>query len=248
MRSFGVGGRIPRLGGQRRDGWTFQPLPKTIARYILRVSGAHQPALLLLSITVFALSAVPLEIQRRVVNDAFRGGAAGPIVWLAISYLCVALLEGGVKLVLNIYRGWVSETAVLDLRRAVSVLAARAGHEAGGREGDGTRMSMVLSEAAPIGGFVGISISEPLLQAGIVASVFGYLVYLHPAMAVICAVAMSLQMVFVPVMQSAINRRVAGSVETLRRVGDDIVGAPAGEARKVALHESHTFVTEQQQL
>ena len=39
---------------------------------------------------------------------------------------------------------------------------------------------MAVAEAEPIGGFVGMAISEPLLQAGILVSVIGYMTYLEP--------------------------------------------------------------------
>lgn len=63
---------------------------------------------------------------------------------------------------------------------------------------EGTAASMVLSEVEPIGGFAGISISEPLLQAGVLVSVFGYLFFLEPRMALLCGLAFSPQLVFVP--------------------------------------------------
>ena len=44
---------------------------------------------------------------------------------------------------------------------------------------------MTLSEAEPIGAFVGSSVSEPLLQGGILISVFAYMVYLQPMMALV---------------------------------------------------------------
>jgi len=39
---------------------------------------------------------------------------------------------------------------------------------------------MAVAEAEPIGGFVGMAISEPLLQAGMLMSVIGYMAYLEP--------------------------------------------------------------------
>jgi len=205
-------------------------LPPTIFSYILRIGGRHQIALLALSVIVFALSTVPLEIQRRIVNDAIRNGAVDPILWLALAYFGVALLEGGIKLVLNIYRGWVSEMAVLDLRRVVAALTP---HAASGPDPDnaqGTEISMILSEVEPIGGFAGISISEPLLQTGVLLSVFGYLVFLQPMVALLCALAFSPQLVFVPLMQRAINRRSGERIETLRSLGGTIVDARAHAA------------------
>lgn len=197
-------------------------LPPGIIGYILRVSGRHQLGLLLLSVAVFLLSAVPLEIQRRIVNDTLRKGAIDTILWLAVAYLGVAMLEGALKLVLNIYRSWVSETAVLDLRHTITRLTADMGNEPAPAVTEGTEISMVLSEAEPIGGFVGISVSEPLLQVGVLTSVFGYLVYLQPTMAILCGAAIATQMLFVPLMQAAINRRAAERIQTLRSVGDSI--------------------------
>jgi ABC-type multidrug transport system fused ATPase/permease subunit len=212
-------------------------LPPTVYAYINGVSARHQIPLVLLSITVFLLSVVPLETQRRIINDAIKTQSVSAIVWLAVAYLCVALLEGAVKLGLNIYRSWVSEMVVLDLRRRVAALppnglnqreAPATGHA------EGTAVSMVLSEVEPIGGFAGISISEPLLQAGVLVSVFGYLFFLEPSMALLCAAAFSPQLVFVPWMQRAINRRSGERIETLRNIGGDIVGATGADKHGAA--------------
>ena len=70
-------------------------LPRTIIGYVLRNSGRHQLGLAALSVAVFGLSAVPLELQRRIVNDAIKSGATATIFWLAAAYAGVALLEQG---------------------------------------------------------------------------------------------------------------------------------------------------------
>ena len=40
---------------------------------------------------------------------------------------------------------------------------------------------MILDEVEPIGGFIGVSVSEPLLQGGILVSVIGYMLFLEPS-------------------------------------------------------------------
>jgi ABC-type bacteriocin/lantibiotic exporter with double-glycine peptidase domain len=195
-------------------------LPKTIMGYVLQQSGIHQVALALLSVAVFALSAVPLELQRRIVNDAIGSGAVRTIFLLALAYAGVALLEQGFKLVLNVYRAWVSETAVRALRRKLHV--QRADVAAATTENTGVEIAMIVQEAEPIGGFVGTSISEPLLQGGILASVIGYMIYLEPWMAVLCPLFFLPQLVFVPLMQWAINRRAEARIRTMREVSSGI--------------------------
>jgi ABC-type bacteriocin/lantibiotic exporter with double-glycine peptidase domain len=200
-------------------------LPRTIMGYVLQASGLHQIALALLSVAVFALSAVPLELQRRIVNDAIGSGAVRTIFLLALAYAGVAILEQALKLVLNVYRAWVSETAVRALRRTLHVQRADLATDMSSPGITGVEIAMIVEEAQPIGGFVGVSISEPLLQGGILASVIGYMIYLEPWMAALCPLFFLPQLVFVPLMQWAINRRAAARIRTMREVSSGIAGA-----------------------
>jgi len=210
-------------------------LPRSIFGYVLRTSGKHQLGLGALAAGVFLLTSVPLEIQRRIVNDAVKNGATSTIVWLAVAYAGVALLEQALKLALNVYRGWVSEDAVRTLRRTLREAGLHEpAHRDVGREAKseanqdddsetGTHAAMVVSEAEPIGGFVGMAISEPLLQIGTLVSVIGYMTSLEWWALALSAAFLLPQLLFVPALQHAINRRAAERVTTLRHVGGDIV-------------------------
>ncbi|HSH99532.1 MAG TPA: ABC transporter ATP-binding protein [Reyranella sp.] len=198
-------------------------LPQTMMGFVLRCSGRHQVALALLSAGVFGLSSVPLELQRRIVNDAIQNGATATILWLAIAYAGVGLLEQGLKFALNLYRAWVSEDAVRGLRRTLEDVQEEGGQQAGGSDTAGTHTAMAVAEAEPIGGFVGMAISEPLLQVGILASVVGYMAYLEPWALALSAAYLIPQALFVPTMQRAINRRAEKRIKVLRRVGGDII-------------------------
>lgn len=209
-------------------------LPRTIIGYVIGKSGVHQLGLAALSAAVFGLSAVPLELQRRIVNDAIRDGSIRTILWLAAAYAGVAVLEQGFKLSLNVYRGWVSEDAVRTLRRTIHAAGIPVDGQAAvaaDSEQAGTHAAMVVAEAEPIGGFVGMAISEPLLQVGILMSVIGYMAYLEPWTLALCAAFLLPQMLFVPPMQQAINRRAGARITTMRELSGGIVdtGAPAEE-------------------
>src|SRR6185295_1325607 len=86
----------------------------------------------------------------------------------------------------------------------------------------GTHTAMAVAEAEPIGGFVGMAISEPLLQIGILVSVVGYMAFLEPWTLLLSAAFLIPQALFVPPMQGAINRRAEKRIRVLRRVGGDI--------------------------
>jgi len=153
---------------------------------------------------------------------------------LCAAYAGLALVAGGLKMGFNVYRSWVSERAVRALRRTVPDLGAawRIDHRVDSRH-EGVSISIVLAEAEPVGGFVGMSLSEPLLQCGILATVFAYMLYLQPWMAVFSFVLFALQLAFVPRMQRAINRFAARRIQTLRAVGGEMIDDWAGGAAPV---------------
>ena len=212
-------------------------VPRTLMSFVWRVSGWHQLVLIGMSGLVLLIEIAPLEIQRRVVNDAFKGGAFEPILALVGAYMAVTVAEGVLKLVLNIYRNWLGESAVRWLRQAVFEVAHGNGNRPVAAETEGIQLSIVLDEAEPVGGFVGVSVSEPVLQVGVLVVVTAYLIYLQPVMALVMAGVFIPQVLFVPVMQAAINRRIAHRVLLLRGLSTGIVGA--GGARDADGAQQH---------
>jgi ABC-type multidrug transport system fused ATPase/permease subunit len=199
-------------------------LPATIFRYVFAVSWRHQIALLILTVVTFLLEVVPLEIQRRVVNDLVKQRSFALVLTLCAAYAGAVLVQGGTKLALNVYRGWVGENATRDLRRHVLAYLRVARDIAPGPEARGVGAAMIVGEVEPIGGFVGSSISEPLLQAGILLSVLAYIVHLDRWMAAAAFGLFLPQLLFVPLMQAAINRRAGARVWILRQLGVSAVG------------------------
>ena len=96
-----------------------------------------------------------------------------------------------------------------------------------GSEARGVGAAMLVGEVEPIGGFVGSSLSEPLLQAGILLSVLAYIVHIDRWMAVAAFTLFLPQLVFVPLMQGAINRRAGARVWVLRQLGVSTVDTRA---------------------
>jgi ABC-type bacteriocin/lantibiotic exporter with double-glycine peptidase domain len=206
-------------------------LPRNIFRFVLGTSGLHQLLLMILTVTVFLIEIVPLELQRRVVNDLVKHREYRLVVMLCAAYAGVVLAHGGLKLILNVYRGWVGERATRDLRLRIRVLLEHAS-VAAAPEAQGVEVSMIVAEVEPIGGFVGSSISEPLLQVGVLASVLAYMTHLDPWMALSALALFLPQLVFVPLMQRAIIRRTGSRVQVLRGLSVSIVTPEYNETQR----------------
>ena len=200
-----------------------EELPGSLFRYVLATSGTHQLLLLVLTVSVFLLEIVPLELQRRIVNDLVKNRPYRWVVILCAVYAGVVLVQGGTKLVLNVYRGWVGERAVRDLRRRIHAVIEAPTTSSPEAEAQGIAVSMIVAEVDPIGGFVGGAVSEPLLQGGILVSVLAYLVHLDPWMALGAFALFVPQFLFVPLLQAAVNWRAGARVRILRQLGIDVI-------------------------
>src|SRR5882724_4284038 len=201
-------------------------MPKSLYDFIWKQSGRQQVWLCLLTLLVVPLSAVPLELQRRIINDALGARNARTLLLLCGLYLLTILLQGGLKYLLNIYRGRVVENVIRSLRSIIHRYCRPTDDETGpGHEfvDRGGMVSMVASEAEKLGGFVGESISTPLLHAGTALSVLGYLVWVQPFIASFAVVIYLPQLIIVPSTQRVINRFARSHAKVVRKMGDHIV-------------------------
>jgi ABC-type bacteriocin/lantibiotic exporter with double-glycine peptidase domain len=185
----------------------------------MRLSAGDQIWLCLLSLGVAFLDTVPLELQRRIVNRAIKEGNLRAIMMLALFYALVVLVQGLLKYASNMYRAWVSEHAVRTLRSHINAIENRHAGEAE----QGVKVSMVLAESEPIGSFVGDSVSEPVLHAGILLGVTGYLIYLQPLIALVLAGVFVPQFIYIPLIQRIINKRAKTRISVLRQASAGVI-------------------------
>ena len=155
-------------------------MPKNLYAYIWQTSRREQIALCILTVVVSFLTAAPLELQRRIVDNALPERQLSLLFLLGAAYLAVLVVQGGLKYGLNLYRGRLIEKITRKLR--LTIYAKTRPREASGSVQHGREpaeagaiVSMVASEAEDLAGFVGDSFSFPLMQGGTAAFVIGYL-------------------------------------------------------------------------
>ena len=199
---------------------------KGLYGYIWATSGRAQVLLALLSVFICLLDLVPLELQRRIVNDAIKRAEFTLMAWLCGAYVVTALMQGLAKLTWNFYRNSVGEATSRRLRLETFGAALR--HpEPDATTKEGVGISIILSEADPVGLFVATSVSEPVLHGGVLVSVFAYLLYLQPWMALVALALFVPQCAFVPLVQNAINLRTASRIGVMRQLSAALVAETA---------------------
>ena len=205
-------------------------MPRTLFGFVRRVSAWSQLWVACLAVAVFILNTAPLEMQRRILNAAVLDGDVKRVLVLAVIYAGIVLSEDLVKLLMNVYRGWIGEKAVRVLRLTASALVDSMPRQRDNAGIQGVEISLILPEPEPIGGFVGVVVSEFVLQAGTLLSAFAYMFFMQPVLAFTCLLIFLPQLVFVPLMQAAINRRVQARIKVLREASVDVLAPQRGEA------------------
>ena len=218
-----------------------EPLPELPARmysFVWRVSGPQQVRLCLLTALVFPLSMAPLELQRRIVNCVVTDRSVDLLLALGAVYLGVVLLQGTLKYVRNFYLGRVAEGVIRRLRTRV---ARSLQAETPQADELGTRVSMIAAETERLGGFVGESMAQPLLSAGVLLSVAGYMLWTDPLVA-LTAFAFFVPIVFVaPWLQRAINRHARARTEGMRELSDRVSGGEGADAGALEPSIGHLY-------
>jgi ABC-type multidrug transport system fused ATPase/permease subunit len=229
---------------------------RSLYRYVWRMSGWHQGWLSLLAALVAGLSMAPLELQRRIVNNAIGGEDLRLLGLLAGVYLAVVVLQTGLKYLLRVGQGWVSESAIrytrrhlLAIHRGRRTVAApggacgdRAGRHDGPRERDGSNeggraVSIIGAEVEQLGGFVGEAVAEPLVTGGMILAILGYMFVVEPVLAAACLVFFVPQAIGVPMIQRIVNRFVERRIGLLRDFGEQV--AVVGAVRGAGLGSEH---------
>lgn len=211
-------------------------------RYVWRVSAPQQVRLCLLTALVAPLAMAPLELQRRMVDEAIGEADFNLLATLGGLYLAVILLHGGLKYVRNLYQGRIAEGVVRLLRLRVTREADEDGaREEDGEEGGaqrGSLVSMAAAEAEQLGGFVAESLAGPLLQLGTLTAVLGYMFWIEPGVAALAVGLFLPSMTLVPLIQNRINRHIERRTQLLRALGDGIADAD-DEGEDDDTHDEH---------
>ena len=228
-------------------------MPQSVYRYIFRYSKVQQVGVILLTLCLLPMAPIPLELQRRLLDDAVADKDVDLLIWLAILYIGALLLASGLKLAMRIQRELISARIVHALRRSVyyhiytvtppSLLQASA-------KGDdvvdeGAVVSMLSSETEKLGGFAGAAISGPLLQIGTLCVVLGYMFYIEPLVATIALALYSPQFVIVPIFQARLNRLAGEKAITVRTLGNFIVDNAEPDLLNRPPPEGFTTLTDQ---
>lgn len=212
-----------------------------LAAYVWRMSGWHQIVACGVAGLVAALTVVPVDLQRRLIDEAIGGRDRRLLLMLGAVYLGVVLLTGALKYALRVYQGWLSESAIRYTRRHLAGLMARR-HERRDAEEGGDAVTVLGPEVERVGGFVGTGFSNPVTDGGMVLAILGYMIVVQPVVALASMALLMPQLVVAPWLQRKVNRLVEERVPLMRSLGERVSsGGDAVDPAAMAPHLDRVF-------
>ncbi len=230
-----------------------QYMPSSVYRYIFDKSHKQQIVVIALTLSLLPLAPIPLELQRRMLDDAIANSDTDLLLKLAMYYLLALLVAAGLKLIVKILRERISARIVYNLRNSVyyyiyTVLPPsklKKQTESDDMVDEGAVVSMLSSEVEKLGGFSGSAISGPLLQIGTLISILCYMFWVEPLVATIALGLYSPQFFIVPWFQARLNRLAANKAVKVRELSAFIVENAEDDLMGKAPPQGFLSVTDQ---
>ncbi len=193
-----------------------------------------------MTLALFPLLYLTLELPKRIINDAIGAPQGMVEVWgreiaqlpflmlLCGVFLLAVLVHGLMKMYINTRKGILSERLLRRLRYIMIARMLRFPAPYFERVSQGELVSMVTSEAEPMGGLMGDAVAQPVLQAGQMLTILAFLFLQSFAFGLAACALIPLQAWLIPRLQRQINQLNKARVIEVRALAAEIGESAAG--------------------
>ncbi|MCP4769505.1 MAG: ABC transporter ATP-binding protein [Gammaproteobacteria bacterium] len=226
----------------------------SLFKYILNHSKKDQILLVLISLSSLPLVYVTLELPKRIINLLEGTGTDYPdtifgyelndlryLLLLSFAFLLVVACSGGLKYLLNVYRGSLGEHLLRRLRFELyrRILLFPMPHFK--RVSSGELIPMITAETEPLGEFIGESFTLPVFQGGTLLT-YLFFIFQQDVLLGFAAIALyPFQLIVIPRLQKHVNTLAKERVTVARnlagRIGETISGIEEVHANDTSHYE-----------
>ncbi|WP_170560851.1 ABC transporter transmembrane domain-containing protein [Ruegeria atlantica] len=191
-------------------------------RAIWRASAGRQIILIVLSIAIAGLAAVPLEFQRDIINHLTSDDVGtDKLLYLGAGMMSVIVLSLALKWLLGYRAGTLGEDLIRMIRQRL-LRRAEDINVSGETVRKGTMTTAISAESEELGKFAGGAFSDPVVQIGTLISVIGYISSTQPGLGMIAFSMIVPQIIIVLISQRKVNVFIAERVRILRGATDKL--------------------------
>lgn len=215
-------------------------MEKSLFQFIWKYSKRNQLMLLAVTLMTFPILYLSLELPKRIINDAIGGTGEDIVVWgvtlnqtqfllaLCIGFLLSVLVNGLLKMRLNTMKGVLAERLLRRFRFQLLTRILRFPRPYFRTTSQGELVSMVTSEAEPMGGLMGDMLSQPVFQAGQMITILAFLFAQSFWFGMASVALIPLQAWIIPKLQRQINQLNKARIQEVRKLAADIGESAAG--------------------
>ena len=179
------------------------------------------------AVSVFA-NVIPLEMQKRIVNEAINLRKIDLLMIYCGIYLAAFVASSGLKFLINSLQTIIGQRTVTDMRKELFRHAITLPLSFYRRTQPGLVVAAMTTELATAGDFVGMSIAVPVTNLLMLAAFAGYLLWLNPLLAAITLSVYPIVLLLVPVLQNRVNaynrKRVDAGRKLSGKIGESVAG------------------------
>jgi len=185
--------------------------------------------ILLVTIIISVITRVfPLEMQKRIVNQAIQLKAFELLLIYCSLYLAAVILSGGLKYVISYLQTVIGQRAGNDMRSELyrHILTLPLGFFR--KTQPGMVVQSLSAELATAGDFVGMAVGIPVTSVLTLLAFGGYLFWLNPLLALVSFAIYPLALFVLPILQKRANDENKKRVDAARDLSSKIAEAVTG--------------------
>ena len=183
--------------------------------------------LLVISITVFA-RVLPLEMQKRIVNQAIKLSDLEKLLLYCGIYLVAVIAANGLKFLINVIETIIAQRTLANMRKDLYGHIITLPLNFFRKTQPGMVVSALVTELSTAGSFVGMAVSAPVINLMTLVAFAVYLIYLNWLLAIVSLSIYPLALLIIPILQKGTNRANKKRVDKTRdlssKIGETITG------------------------
>jgi len=212
----------------------------TLFSFIWKYSKRQQLWLLVLTLVSFPFLYASLELPKRIINDAIGattdridlyGVELTQVQYLLVlcaAFFATVLIGGLMKMHINTRKGVLSERMLRRLRYTLISRMLRFPKPYFRTTSQGELVSMITSEAEPMGGLMGDAIAQPVFQFGQMMTIVAFLFMQSVWFGLASVALIPLQAWLIPMIQRQINLLNKERIKEVRHLATEIGESAAG--------------------
>lgn len=182
---------------------------------------------IIIVITVFA-RVLPLEMQKRVVNEAIKLRKLDLLLQYCGIYLAAVISASALKYLINIIQTLISQRVLANMRKELYHHILTLPLNFFRKTQPGMVVSSLVTELTTSGNFAGMAVSAPVISIFTLLAFAGYLVWLNPLLGAISLSIYPIIVFLVPLLQKGANKANKKRIDVARtlssRIGESITG------------------------